>query len=199
MKREQSEITQLLSRFSGSKLTETLAGIEGAIPGLIVDGCPNFLKTAGADGEALAVAAELKRIASQINVTIHALGNLMCLPHILEPGERVEYVSLGAGNTGRRFDLETNRRVAEFKFIKWRGGAESIRQNLCPAARAGQRQGSPMGDRPFGATALQGRRRRARQQDSAGHLGASYQGWNLSKYWCGWRCKRLSQMTTRTD
>jgi hypothetical protein len=38
-------------------------------------------------------------------------------------------VSLGAGNTGREFDLETNLRVAEFKFIRWRGGAESIRQN----------------------------------------------------------------------
>lgn len=79
--------------------------------------------------EALAAAAEMKRLAGQINVTIHALGILLCLPHILEPEERVEYVSLGAGNTGREFDLETNLRVAEFKFIRWRGGAESIRQN----------------------------------------------------------------------
>lgn len=45
------------------------------------------------------------------------------------PDEKVEYVSLGAGNTGREFDLETNHRVAEFKFIHWRGGAETIRQN----------------------------------------------------------------------
>lgn len=71
----------------------------------------------------------MKRLAAQIDVTIHALGILMCLPHILEPGERVEYVSLGAGNTGRQFDLETDRRIAEFKFINWRGGSESIRQN----------------------------------------------------------------------
>ena len=41
----------------------------------------------------------------------------------------VEYASLGAGNTGREFDLETNRRIAEFKFIHSRGGPESIRQN----------------------------------------------------------------------
>ena len=53
----------------------------------------------------------MKRLAGQINVTIHALGILMCLPHILEPDERVESVSLGAGNTGRDFDLETNVRV----------------------------------------------------------------------------------------
>lgn len=41
----------------------------------------------------------------------------------------VGLLSLGAGNTGRDYDLETNRQVAEFKFIDWRGGAESIRQD----------------------------------------------------------------------
>jgi hypothetical protein len=41
----------------------------------------------------------------------------------------VQYVSLGAGNTGRPFDLETTQRIAEFKFIRWQGGAEVIRQN----------------------------------------------------------------------
>jgi hypothetical protein len=43
--------------------------------------------------------------------------------------EVIEYVSLGAGNSGRAFDLETNQRIAEFKFIHWQGGPESIRQN----------------------------------------------------------------------
>jgi hypothetical protein len=38
-------------------------------------------------------------------------------------------VSLGAGNTGRHFDLETNLRIAEYKFIDWQGGPESIRQS----------------------------------------------------------------------
>jgi hypothetical protein len=38
-------------------------------------------------------------------------------------------VSLGAGNTGRPYDIETDQRIAEFKFIRWRGGPESIRQN----------------------------------------------------------------------
>jgi hypothetical protein len=32
-------------------------------------------------------------------------------------GEQVEKVSLGAGNSGREFDRETNYRVAEFKFV----------------------------------------------------------------------------------
>ena len=38
-------------------------------------------------------------------------------------------MSLGAGNTGRDHDLTTNIRIAEFKFIEWRGGSETIRQN----------------------------------------------------------------------
>ena len=123
------DIARLPDQFMGAGLTATLARIEGAARGLSVDVCGEFLKREGVDGEALAAASELKRLAGQINVTIHALGVLLCLPHILERDETVEYVSLGAGNTGRQFDLETNRRVAEFKFIRWRGGAEAIRQN----------------------------------------------------------------------
>jgi hypothetical protein len=118
-----------LSGFAGSDLTRTLVRIEAAVRGVTATDCSAFLEEAGARREVLSAAAEMKRLAGQINVTIHALGILLCLPHILEPDERVEYVSLGAGNTGREFDLETNVRVAEFKFIRWRGGAESIRQN----------------------------------------------------------------------
>ncbi|GBQ56532.1 hypothetical protein [Komagataeibacter swingsii] len=122
-------ICRLLGQFTGTDLTRTLSRIEGDIRGMTADNCAGFLEGAGAGQEVLSAAAEMKRLAGQIDVTIHALGILLCLPHILEPGERVESVSLGAGNTGRKFDLETNLRVAEFKFIRWRGGPESIRQN----------------------------------------------------------------------
>ena len=71
----------------------------------------------------------IKQLTGQINVMIHALGILLCLPHILGADEIIDYVSLGAGNTGRGFDLETNRRIAEFKFIHWQGGPQSIRRN----------------------------------------------------------------------
>jgi hypothetical protein len=47
----------------------------------------------------------------------------------LEDNENIQSISLGAGNTGKDYDLTTDYRVAEFKFIHWRGGAESIRQN----------------------------------------------------------------------
>lgn len=124
-----SDILSALGRFTGPHLTATLSRLEAAVQGVTSADCQMFLDGAEAVREALSAAAELKRQAGQINVTIHALGILLCLPHLLEPGERVEYVSLGAGNTGRAFDLQTNLRVAEFKFINWRGGSETIRQN----------------------------------------------------------------------
>ncbi|HEX4411938.1 MAG TPA: hypothetical protein VH206_24455 [Xanthobacteraceae bacterium] len=122
-------VLSALQKFSGPDLTATLTRVEADIRGVDLGKCKSVLAKNGAERETLAAAATLKRVASQVNVAIHALGVLLCLPRILEPGEVIEYVSLGAGNTGRDFDLETNLRVAEFKFIRWRGGPESIRQN----------------------------------------------------------------------
>jgi hypothetical protein len=124
-----SEVAATLQKFGGVDLTATLSRIEADVRGLTAKDCTRVLGSAGATREALSAAAALKRLAGQINVSIHALGILLCLPHILRPGEVVEYASLGAGNTGRDFDLETNHRIAEFKFIHWRGGSEAIRQN----------------------------------------------------------------------
>jgi hypothetical protein len=124
-----AETLQAYQRFCGVDLTGSLSRIESAMRGANADNLAPKLTAAHATDEAVSAAGQLKRAAGQVNVAIHALGILLCLPHILESGETVQYVSLGAGNTGRSFDLETNRRVAEFKFITWRGGAESIRQN----------------------------------------------------------------------
>ncbi len=71
----------------------------------------------------------IKRNASQIDEIVHTLGILLALPNILTQDELVESLSLAAGNSGKRFDVETNRRIAEFTFIQWRGGPEVIRQN----------------------------------------------------------------------
>jgi hypothetical protein len=116
-------------KFCGSNLTQTLSEIEWSIRGVSTERLGDALEKFGASGNTFAAAGQLKEVVGQLNVVIHALGILLCLPHVMEPGEVVEYVSLGAGNTGRSFDLETDRRVAEFKFIRWQGGAEAIRQN----------------------------------------------------------------------
>jgi len=83
----------------------------------------------GIDEAMLVGAITIKSLAGQIDVVIHAVGILVSLPHILRRNEKIESLSLGAGNTGRDHDLVTDRRIAESKFIDWRGGPESIRQN----------------------------------------------------------------------
>ncbi len=77
----------------------------------------------------LKAALVVKKSISQIDVVIHAIGIINSLPYLLEEDEKVEYLSLGAGNTGRNFDVETNKRIAEFKFINWSGKSDTIRQN----------------------------------------------------------------------
>jgi hypothetical protein len=124
-----AEAIHLLQAFHGADLTQTIYQIEKSLKGVSAQNYSAVLTTSGAKAEVLGAAGLIKQLAGQINVVIHALGILLCLPHILRPGEVIDYVSLGAGNTGRAFDLETSFRVAEFKFIHWQGGPESIRQN----------------------------------------------------------------------
>ena len=71
----------------------------------------------------------IKKISAQVDVAIHAYGILLVLSKILEDDEVIEYLSLGAGNTGKAFDVSTSKRIAEFKFAKWDGGGNTVRQN----------------------------------------------------------------------
>lgn len=118
-----------LEAFQGESLTESLADIESCIVGSGIGDLEGFCRVRGIDESFMDSAISIKRVAGQINVIIHAAGILKSLSGLLQPDEKVESVSLGAGNTGRNFDLETNLRVAEYKFIDWQGGSESIRQN----------------------------------------------------------------------
>jgi len=120
---------QAIAEFQGSSLTQSLSAIESSVLGLSATDLEAFCGSRSIDNAFMSSAASIKKVAGQINVIIHAAGILCSLPQILGSGEVVESVSLGAGNTGRKFDLETNFRVAEFKFIDWQGGPESIRQN----------------------------------------------------------------------
>jgi hypothetical protein len=124
-----ADAIRLLQTFRGGDLTQTIYQIEQSLKGISADGYSAVLTSSGAKAEVLGAAGSIKQLTGQLNVVIHALGILLCLPHILRPGEVIDYVSLGAGNTNRHFDLETNQRIAEFKFIHWQGGSESIRQN----------------------------------------------------------------------
>lgn len=122
-------LRSMLAFAAPGDLGSKIAALEADLRGTAVENMEELQLRHNASGDALQGALTVKSLASQVNVTIHALGIVTALPYILEPGEIVEDASLGAGNTGRSFDLETDRRVSEFKFIRWRGGAESIRQN----------------------------------------------------------------------
>jgi hypothetical protein len=66
----------------------------------------------------------VRRDVGRVSDVIHATVISLALPLILEEGEVVSNrPSLGPGNDrSRPFDLETNRRVAEFKVAVWSGG-----------------------------------------------------------------------------
>jgi hypothetical protein len=119
-----------LERFAESAgLTSRIAELEHQLRGANGHSIAQLLANQGVEARMLDGALVLKRLAGQVNVAVHSLGILLALPTILEEGEVIDELSLGAGNTGRSFDLATNLRIAEFKFIAWRGGAEAIRQN----------------------------------------------------------------------
>jgi hypothetical protein len=119
-----------LARFGvGPELTRRIAHLESVVPGRGIDDVVAVLAAESVTGSTLAAAKTVKAAVGQINVVLHAVGILVSLPHLLAPGETVEALSLGAGNTGRDHDLVTSEQIAEFKFIDWRGGAEAVRQN----------------------------------------------------------------------
>jgi hypothetical protein len=119
----------LLESFRAGSLGKSVSKIENKLVGLTKSEVSSHLGQFGVSMELLLAALLIKRHAGQINEIVHAIGILLALPHILDDGEVVEGLSLAAGNTGKGFDLETTKRIAEFTFINWQGGAEVIRQN----------------------------------------------------------------------
>lgn len=124
------EAIKILQTFQGNSLKERIADVESLLKGRDRHGLIVGLEALELSSQLLGAALSVKALVGQINVVIHVAGILAALPKLLDEDERIEFLSLGAGNTGRDFDLETDRRVAEFKFINWRGGSESIRQNM---------------------------------------------------------------------
>jgi hypothetical protein len=83
--------------------------IEGKLAGADSRIIQSAYPSLGITSDLLESAITLKRTVGQINVLIYSIGILLPLPEILEKDEFIEHLSLGAGNTGRPFDLETNR------------------------------------------------------------------------------------------
>jgi hypothetical protein len=121
--------SKLLDSFRSGSLRTTVARIERQLRGVDSANASTHLQQLGVGAELMLAALLIKKNSSQINEIVHTVGILLVLPLILQPDEVIESLSLAAGNTGKGFDLETNRRIAEFTFISWQGGPEVIRQN----------------------------------------------------------------------
>jgi len=117
-----------VAQFQGENLAVVVARLEHSLAGLDSQGLGSLLVQELVTLELLHAAVLVKRAAAQIDGVVHTAGMLLCLPELLEGGEQIEAVSLAAGNTGKSFDLVTSRRIAEFTFIDWKGGSESIRK-----------------------------------------------------------------------
>lgn len=120
---------RMISDFESNSLTTRVAELEEIFQGANRSAAHTLCSSNSIAPALLSSALTLKKTAGQINIIVHCVGVLILLPYILEEGETIESLSLGAGSTGKAFDLETNFRIAEFKFIQWKGGSEAIRQN----------------------------------------------------------------------
>ena len=121
--------TFLAFRGESGELRDRIREIESSVVGLLSADSAAAANRLGVNRNLLAGAVLVKRLAAQVDVVLHAAGILQALPHILQPDETVTAVSLGAGSTGRGYDLETDKQIAEFKFIGWKGSSEAARQD----------------------------------------------------------------------
>ena len=123
------EASKLLQAFKGDSFTKRVSKLENDFNDVNRVEAAERIEQQQIGQELFTAAMLIKHNSSQINEVIHALGILISLPSILNDGERVEAMSLAAGNTGKGFDLETSERIAEFTFIEWKGGPDVIRKN----------------------------------------------------------------------
>lgn len=127
---ELRDAVALLADFLGAEpLTAAIAGLERDLEGRHAGEVGEAAAARGIAPELLVAGLTVREGLGRLNDLIHAAGIVLALPHILEDGETIAVrPSLAAGNDpSRPFDLETDRRVAEFKLSRWRG-ADAMRK-----------------------------------------------------------------------
>lgn len=112
-----------LTDFLGSSpLTAAVAELEYALEGCGAEEVTRRLEEQNVSAELLGAAFLARNEFGRINDVIHAAAIAISLQSLLEPGEVLKRPSLAAGNDpSRPFDVETNRRIAEFKLARWDG------------------------------------------------------------------------------
>lgn len=110
-------------------LTDRLAEAEADFAGADVGSASAIVRELLFTEDLLDAALDVRRNVGRLNDVIHATVIARTLPLILEDGEQITVrPSLGAGNDpSRPYDLETDRRIAEFKVAQWKG-ADTMRK-----------------------------------------------------------------------
>ncbi len=125
-----TQLVSVLAVLSSQPLTSRVAGIEATLEGLTADDVRSVLDGGVLSAETAAAALAVRESLGRISDLIHASVICATLPRILEPGERITVrPSLASGNDpSRRYDLETDRRIAEFKVAVWQTGSNVMRK-----------------------------------------------------------------------
>jgi hypothetical protein len=115
-----TSLETLIKYYSNDKLSNIILDLQKQVINKDIVSVKSIVSKEYLSESTLGAALEVKEVMGQINVVVHTLGILNALPYILKDGEVIESVSLGADNASSEFDLITNMRIAEFKFITWR-------------------------------------------------------------------------------
>lgn len=123
------EIPRLLTFLARAPLTLAIRDLEQGLVGCDGEAAAEAVATAGIDNELLSAALAARRQLGRLNDLIHASAISLILPTLLDSDEIVQgRPSLAAGNDPTRpFDLQTTKRVAEFKLAEW-AGADAMRK-----------------------------------------------------------------------
>ncbi len=112
-----------LARFiQDEPLTAKIADIEHELNGCGRGEVGPIISARGVSPDLLRGALLVRSRLGRINDLINAAAISLALPELLEPNEVLRRPSLAAGNDpSRPYDVETDRRVAEFKLARWDG------------------------------------------------------------------------------
>ncbi len=122
------DATKQIEKFKGISLADRISDLEKTIENEKVEGVRRLIQEQNLDRYFLSAASAVKRASAQIDVVIHAVGIIYSLPYILDKDEHIVRASIGASSASGEYDLETDRRLAEFKFSKWQGSGDAVRK-----------------------------------------------------------------------